>query len=75
MGTGGHNVPLIKDDYGIRKLTPKECLRFQGFDDEFAFPDIALSQMYKQIGNSVTVPLASELLSNIIKELEHEILS
>src|SRR5690606_38138749 len=25
MGSGGHNVPLIKDDYGIRKLTPKEC--------------------------------------------------
>ncbi|MFW6307012.1 MAG: DNA (cytosine-5-)-methyltransferase [Campylobacterales bacterium] len=74
MGTGGHNVPLIKDSYGIRKLTPKECLRFQGFDEEFSFPDIALSQKYKQIGNSVTVPLASELLSNIIKELENEIL-
>jgi hypothetical protein len=25
MGSGGHNVPLIKDDFGIRKLTPKEC--------------------------------------------------
>ena len=31
MGTGGHNVPLIKDDLGIRKLTPRECLNFQGF--------------------------------------------
>ena len=27
MGTGGHNVPLIKDENGIRKLTPRECLK------------------------------------------------
>jgi DNA (cytosine-5)-methyltransferase 1 len=31
MGSGGHNVPLIKDDFGIRKLTPKECFAFQGY--------------------------------------------
>ena len=35
MGTGGHNVPLIKDDLGIRKLTPRECLNFQGFPKKF----------------------------------------
>lgn len=28
MGTGGHNVPIIKDDKGIRKLTPREWLNF-----------------------------------------------
>ena len=26
MGTGGHNIPIIIDNYGIRKLTPIECL-------------------------------------------------
>ena len=26
MGTGGHNIPIIIDNYGIRKLTPNECL-------------------------------------------------
>ena len=31
MGEGGHNVPLVKTEYGIRKLTPKECFRVQGF--------------------------------------------
>lgn len=31
MGTGGHNVPLVKTPEGIRKLTPRECFRFQGF--------------------------------------------
>jgi len=33
MGTGGHNVPIIKDDKGIRKLTPRECFNLQGFPD------------------------------------------
>ena len=31
MGTGGHNVPLIKDDNGIRKLTPRECFNLRVF--------------------------------------------
>lgn len=31
MGTGGHNVPLLRDAHGIRKLTPRECFNFQGF--------------------------------------------
>jgi DNA (cytosine-5)-methyltransferase 1 len=31
MGMGGHNVPIILDDQGIRKLTPKECANFQGY--------------------------------------------
>ena len=67
MGTGGHNVPLILDDYGIRKLTPRECFRLQGFD-KIKFPDgIASSQLYKQAGNSVTVDLI-ELIASKIKQ-------
>lgn len=31
MGTGGHNVPLILADDGIRKLTPAETFKLQGF--------------------------------------------
>ena len=38
MGTGGHNVPLIYTDYGIRKLTPKECFKLQGFPEDFILP-------------------------------------
>jgi DNA (cytosine-5)-methyltransferase 1 len=39
MGEGGHNKPVIKDDWGIRNLTPVECLRLQGFPiDRFSFP-------------------------------------
>ena len=62
MGTGGHNVPLIKDDLGIRKLTPRECLNFQGFPKSFKFPDdMPVSQRYKQVGNAVTVTLIAKI--------------
>jgi DNA (cytosine-5)-methyltransferase 1 len=68
MGTGGHNVPLIKDDFGIRKLTPQECLLFQGFDETFIFPILPESQKYKQVGNSISVPIATAIIKNILKQ-------
>jgi DNA (cytosine-5)-methyltransferase 1 len=69
MGSGGHNVPLIKDKNKIRKLTPKECLRLQGFPEEFILPNINDSHLYHQIGNSVTIPVIERLAKNIIKVL------
>lgn len=65
MGTGGHNVPLIITDKGFRKLSPKECLNFQGFPQPYEFPMIARSKQYKQAGNSVTVPLIQAVVQNI----------
>ena len=66
MGTGGHNVPLILTDKGIRKLSPKECLNFQGFPDTYKFPtDIPASACYKQAGNSVVVPLIQKVCKEI----------
>lgn len=70
MGTGGHNVPLILSEYGIRKLTPRECLNFQGFPSNYKFPDIAISACYKQAGNSVTVPLITKVCKMIWKIIE-----
>lgn len=74
MGTGGHNVPLIKDDYGIRKLTPRECFNLQGFPKSFKLPkDVPNTQLYKQAGNSVTVDLIRENAQIIYKCLsEHQ---
>lgn len=66
MGGGGHNVPLIMDDYGIRKLTPQECLRFQGFPKDFDFPDISRSSQYMQAGNSVSVPVVRRIAESMI---------
>lgn len=70
MGTGGHNVPLIKDDFGIRKLTPKECFAFQGYDmKKFILPKIADSKLYMQAGNSVTTNLIERITNEITKVL------
>jgi len=70
MGTGGHNVPLVMDKKDIRKLTPRECARFQGYEDSFILPNIALSHLYKQIGNSVTVSVIESIAKNIYKALK-----
>ena len=69
MGTGGHNVPLLKDDFGIRKLTPRETANFQGFPKDFKLPNLANSKLYHQFGNSVTVPLITKIAKQIIKVL------
>ncbi|NLX05188.1 MAG: DNA (cytosine-5-)-methyltransferase [Phycisphaerae bacterium] len=69
MGEGGHNQPVIKDRWGIRKLTPRECARLQGYEDVwFQIPSsLSNSQIYKQIGNSVTVPLVAQLAERIVE--------
>ncbi|HTN20141.1 MAG TPA: DNA cytosine methyltransferase [Pelobium sp.] len=70
MGAGGHNVPLIKDDFGIRKLTPKECFAFQGYPmDKYILPPIANSKLYMQAGNSVTTSLVERISEEIVKVL------
>ncbi|MBU1129941.1 DNA cytosine methyltransferase, partial [Patescibacteria group bacterium] len=57
MGMGGHNVPLVLNGKGIRKLTPRECANFQGFPKNYKLPKIADSHLYKQFGNSVSIPV------------------
>jgi len=70
MGTGGHNVPIIKDKKGIRKLTPLECFRVQGFPKDYILPDISDSALYKQAGNSVSVPVIEAVAKEMRKVME-----
>jgi len=71
MGDGGHNVPVIIDPWGIRKLTPRECANLQGYDRDFIFPGhLSKAQLGKQIGNSVTVPLVRRLAEQCIVMVE-----
>lgn len=68
MGRGGHNVPLIKNSVGIRKLTPRECFLLQGFPKSFKLPKyLPDSELYHQAGNSVTVPVIRRIASNIAR--------
>lgn len=69
MGMGGHNVPLIKDKKGIRKLTPLECFRIQGFPKDYALPNISDSALYKQAGNSVSVPVLEAIAKQMMKAM------
>jgi len=70
MGTGGHNVPIILTEKGIRKLSPKECINFQGYPKSYFFPNnIAESAKYKQAGNSVVVPLIEKICKNLISTI------
>ncbi|MFZ7136039.1 DNA cytosine methyltransferase [Avibacterium avium] len=79
MGTGGNNVPCIANQFCVRKLTPKECERLQGFPDNWTkipyrnkpaeqCPD---SPRYKAIGNSMAVPVMrwiGERLSDYLQQ-------
>jgi DNA (cytosine-5)-methyltransferase 1 len=63
MGTGGHNVPIILDDKGIRKLTPRECFNLQGFPESYKLPSLSDCSLYKLAGNAVSVPVV-KLIAN-----------
>lgn len=77
MGTGGHNVPLIKVKDGIRKLTPSETFKMQGFPVgngyrlplEYKGKKYSDSHLYKQAGNAVSVPIIQFLATEILKVL------
>lgn len=71
MGEGGHNVPLIKTQFGIRKLTPIECFYAQGYPKDYKLPiDMSDARLYKQAGNSVVVPVINRIAENIMKALQ-----
>lgn len=75
MGTGGHNVPLILTPSGIRKLTPAEAFKLQGFPvgNGYYLPTTykgkayGNSRLYKQVGNAVSVPVITLIVEEILK--------
>jgi DNA (cytosine-5)-methyltransferase 1 len=74
MGLGGHNVPFVVDQRGLRKLTEQECLGLQGFSD-FTFPDeVPRARRYTQVGNAVTVPVAELVAQRVVEKFRREIL-
>ena len=70
MGTYPDRVPIIRDDFGIRKLTPYECLALQGFPKEFVFKGIPIEAAYKQSGNTVCVPVVKRIAERLYKVLD-----
>jgi DNA (cytosine-5)-methyltransferase 1 len=70
-GTGGGNVPMIQKQDGsvVRRLTPVECERLQGFPDDWTSGQ-ADSNRYKQMGNAVAVPVVEWIISRMVGEDE-----
>lgn len=56
-------------NHRLRKLTPRECARLQGFPDSFKFV-VKETNLYKQFGNAVTVNVATEIAKNIYSFLD-----
>lgn len=67
----GEEQAVVTNNFRIRKLTPRECWRLQGFPD-WAFDKAkevnSDSQLYKQAGNSVTVPVIADIASRLESE-------
>lgn len=55
----------------IRKMTPREWARLQGFPNDFKLV-VADTHLYKQFGNSVTVPVIRAITEQIKKHLKNE---
>ena len=69
-GTGGGNVPAIQtsNDAVVRRLTPLECERLQGFPDNWTDGQ-ADSNRYKQMGNAVAVPVVEWIISRMVRAI------
>lgn len=65
----GSEILIAQEGKNPRKLTPRECARLQGFPDSFKIP-VSDTQAYKQFGNSVVVPLMTEVAKLVISKLE-----
>lgn len=71
MGSRFERIPFFYDKYSIRLMTPRECARLQGFPETYVLPqEINEKHIYKQIGNSVAVPVVSRIAKNMIEALE-----
>lgn len=58
---------VVVENYRIRKLTPVECERLQGFPDWWSSDVVSNSQAYKQMWNSITVDVVEKIFINLLK--------
>lgn len=65
----GSEILIAQKNGNPRRLTPRECARLQGFPDTFLIP-VSDTQAYKQFGNSVVVPLMTQVAKRVVKKLK-----
>ena len=64
----GSEILIAQGGMNPRRLTPRECARLQGFPDSFKIP-VSDTQAYRQFGNSVVVPLMTNVAALIVSKL------
>lgn len=65
----GSEILISQNDMNPRRLTPRECARLQGFPDDFKIP-VSDTQAYRQFGNSVVVPLMTDIAKLVAEKVE-----
>lgn len=65
----GSEILIAQDGKNPRRLTPRECARLQGFPDTFKIP-VSDTQAYRQFGNSVVVPLMTDVAHLVVQKIE-----
>lgn len=65
----GSEILIDQSDKGLlpRKLTPRECARLQGFPEDFIVDAVSEAQVYKQFGNSVSVPVIRQIAGRMLE--------
>ena len=69
MGTGGGNMPLMNEGAVVRRLTPTECERLQGFPDGWTEGQTD-GHRYKQMGNAVAVPVVEWIMERLVNDYQ-----
>ena len=64
----GSEILIRQEGKNPRRLTPRECARLQGFPEDYQIT-VSNTRAYKQFGNSVVVPLVTEIASLIIQKM------
>ena len=66
-----HERSAKTNEDDVRKMTPRECARLQGFPDSYKLP-VADTHLYKQLGNAVSVNVVEDIAVEIKKVLSRE---
>ena len=62
---------LYQIDNKIRKLSPRECARLQGFPEDFILPK-SVTEAHRQFGNSVSINVLQWIIEEIVKTIENK---
>jgi DNA (cytosine-5)-methyltransferase 1 len=63
------SIPKVDSDQGLRRLTPRECARLQGFPDSYQLPSNE-TKAYRQIGNAVCVKVVQAILNELLDQTQ-----